>query len=101
MKGSQGQATAPAQLPVRSTSAPESGEVSFDEGNTWQAVSMSPGDGWYYNGHSGEVPNGEYKIQMRGRDRAGNVGDMVSVSLTVDNAPPAVSITERWWIWET
>jgi len=62
---------------------------------------MSGGDGWSYIWRSGEVPNGEYTIQMRGRDRAGNVGDVVSVTLHVDNAPPAVSITERWWIWES
>jgi hypothetical protein len=85
---------------VDGMSGPEGGEVSVDGGNTWQAISMSAGDGWSYNWHSGEVPNGEYTIQMRGRDRAGNVGDVVSVALTVDNAPPAVSITERWWIWE-
>jgi hypothetical protein len=82
-------------------SGPEGGEVSVDEGNTWQAVLMSAGDSWSYNWHSGEVPNGEYTIQMRGMDHAGNFGDVVSVKLTVDNAPPAVSITERWWIWET
>jgi hypothetical protein len=86
---------------VDGMSGPDGGEVSVDGGNTWQAVSMSAGDGWSYIWHSGEVPNGEYTIQMRGRDRAGNVGDVVSVALTVDNAPPAVSITERWWIWET
>jgi hypothetical protein len=34
-------------------------------------------------------------------DRAGNDSDVSTISLTVDNAPPAVSITERWWIWET
>jgi len=38
---------------------------------------------------------------MRGLDQAGNVCDMVSVSLTVENGPPAVSITERWWIWDS
>ncbi|RJP52993.1 MAG: hypothetical protein C4583_05560 [Anaerolineaceae bacterium] len=85
---------------VDGTSGPAGGDISVDEGNTWQAVSISAGDGWSYIWHSGEVPNGEYTIQMRGRDRAGNVGDVVSVALTVDNAPPAVSITERWWIWE-
>ena len=83
------------------TSGPEGGDISVDGGNTWQAVSMNTGDGWSYNWPSGEVPNGEYTIQMRGMDRAGNVGNVVSVKLTVDNAPPAVSITERWWIWET
>ncbi|MBL8078180.1 MAG: hypothetical protein JNM55_09490, partial [Anaerolineales bacterium] len=86
---------------VDGTSGPAGGDISVDEGNTWQAVSISAGDGWSYIWHSGEVPNGEYTIQMRGRDRAGNVGNLVSVALTVDNAPPAVSITERWWIWET
>lgn len=86
---------------VDGMSGPDGGEVSVDGGNTWQAVSMSAGDGWSYIWHSGEVPNGEYTIQMRGRDRAGNVGDLVSIALTVDNVPPAVSITERWWIWET
>ena len=37
---------------------------------------------------------------MRGMDRAGNDSDVSTIPLTVDNAPPAVSITERWWIWE-
>ena len=58
-------------------------------------------DNWSYLWHSNEVPNGGYNLQMRGMDRAGNVGDMVSVSLTVDNGPPAVSITESGWIWES
>jgi len=83
------------------TSGPEGGEVSIDDGNTWQSVSMDSGDGWSTIWPSSEVPNGKYTIRMRGRDRAGNVGDLVSVALTVDNAPPAVSITERWWIWES
>lgn len=86
---------------VDGTSGPEGGEISVDGGNTWQAVSMSAGDDWSYIWDSGEVPNGDYTIQMRGRDRAGNDSDISSISLTVDNAPPAVSITEQWWIWET
>lgn len=83
------------------TSGPEGGEVSVDAGNTWQEVSMSAGDGCSFIWLSDEVPNGDYTIQMRGRDRAGNLGDVVSVRLTVDNASPSVSITERWWIWES
>lgn len=86
---------------VDGTSGPEGGEVSFDEGNTWQSVSMDSGDGWTTIWHSSEVPDGDYTIQMRGRDRAGNIGEVVLVRLTVDNRPSAVSITERWWIWET
>jgi hypothetical protein len=81
------------------TSGPEGGELSVD-GVTWQTVSLNA-SGWSFNWQSGEVPNGEYTLQMRGMDHAGNESDISSVSLTVDNAPPAVSITERWWIWET
>jgi len=82
-------------------SGPASGEISLDNGATWQAVSMGTGSAWSYIWHSNEVPNGEYILQMHGMDRAGNVGDVVSVKLTVDNGPPAVSITDRWWIWES
>lgn len=81
-------------------SGAEEGEISVDGGITWQSVSMT-GDDWSYRWDSGGAPNGERFIQMRGRDRAGNLADVVSVRLTVDNAPPAVSITERWWIWES
>ena len=82
-------------------SGPASGEISLDNGVTWQSASIGTGSAWSYVWHSNEVPNGEYILQMRGMDRAGNVGDVVSVTLTVDNGPPAVSITERWWIWES
>lgn len=82
-------------------SGPANGEISLDHGATWQAVSMGTGSAWSYVWHSNEVPNGENILQMRGMDRAGNVGDVVPITLTVDNGPPAVSITERWWIWES
>ncbi len=82
------------------TSGPEGGEISIDGGVTWQPVSLN-GSAWTFTWHSGEVPNGEYTIQMRALDHAGNGSDVSSISLTVDNAPPAVSISERWWIWET
>ncbi len=82
------------------TSGPEGGEISVDGGSTWFPVSLHV-DTWSFVWRSGEVPNGEYIIQMRGLDRAGNDSTISTVSLTVDNAPPAVSITERWWIWET
>jgi len=82
------------------TSGPEGGEISVDGGVTWQPVLLEAGN-WSFVWQSGEVPNGEYTIQVRGLDRAGNDSNVSTVSLTVDNAPPAVSITERWWIWET
>jgi len=82
------------------TSGPERGEISVDGGSTWLPVSLHA-DAWSFVWRSGEVPNGDYTIQMRGLDRAGNDSAASTISLTVDNAPPAVSITERWWIWET
>jgi hypothetical protein len=82
------------------TSGPASGEVSMDEGATWQEVTID-GNTWSTIWHSGEVPNGEYTIQVRGIDRAGKEGEPVSIVLTVDNGPPTVSITEKWWIWES
>ncbi len=82
------------------TSGTDGGELSIDGGTTWQAVSMDTEDTWSFTWQSNEVPNGQYTLQMRGMDQAGNVGDPASITLVVDNGPPAVSITERWWIWE-
>lgn len=82
------------------TSGPEEGEISVNGGITWQPVLLNASS-WSFIWQSGEVPNGEYIVQVRGTDRAGNDSDISSISLTVDNAPPAVSITDWWWIWET
>jgi hypothetical protein len=81
------------------TSGPEGGEISVDGGITWQTVLLRTSD-WSFIWQSGEVPNGDYTVHMRGWDSAGNTSNTSSISLIVDNAPPAVSITERWWIWE-
>ena len=83
------------------TSGTDGGELSIDGGTTWQTVSRGTGDTWSFTWQSNEVPNGQYTLQMRGMDRAGNIGDPASITLVVDNGPPAVSITERWWIWES
>jgi hypothetical protein len=82
------------------TSGPEEGEISVNGGITWQPVLLNASS-WSFIWQSGEVPNGEYIVQVRGTDRAGNDSDISSISLTVDNAPPAVSITDWWWIWKT
>jgi len=83
------------------TSGPANGELSLDGRTTWQAVSMGVGDTWSFAWQTNEVPNGAYELQMRGIDRAGNLGDSASITLIVDNGPPSVSITEHWWIWES
>jgi hypothetical protein len=83
------------------TSGADDGELSLDGGTTWQAVSMDSGDTWSFAWRTNEVPNGQYTLQMRGMDKAGNVGDAASLTLVVDNGLPSVSITEHWWIWES
>jgi hypothetical protein len=83
------------------TSGAAGGELSTDGGTTWQPLTMGAGDTWSFTWHSNEVPNGQYTLQMRGIDQAGNVGDVASLTLVVDNGPPSVFITERWWIWES
>jgi hypothetical protein len=77
------------------------GELSIDGGTTWQAVSLDGGGAWSFAWNSGEVPNGEYVLQVRGQDLAGKFGDAPSITLVVDNFPPKVSLTDRWWIWES
>jgi hypothetical protein len=83
------------------TSGVAGGELSLDGGATWQAVSMDGGDAWSFVWRSSEAPNGKYALLMRGQDQAGNIGGPAALTLVVDNAPPCVSIAERWWIWET
>ncbi|MBX3038600.1 MAG: hypothetical protein KF758_16940 [Anaerolineales bacterium] len=82
------------------TSGIGGGEISTDGGVNWQAVLINNETDWEYPWHSNEVPNGEYSLLMRAIDQAGNIGEPDVVSLVVSNAPPSVSITERWWIWE-
>jgi hypothetical protein len=67
------------------TSGPEGGEISIDRGNTWQPVVLEASN-LSFNWQSGEVPNRDYTIQVRGLDRAGNDSDVSTISLTVDNA---------------
>jgi hypothetical protein len=76
-------------------------ELSVDGGTTWQVISIDGGNNWSVPWSTGEVPNGQYQLQIRGIDHAGNVGNAVSITLVVDNGPPHVSLTDRWWIWES
>ncbi|MEP0806810.1 MAG: hypothetical protein HRF47_15120 [Chloroflexota bacterium] len=84
-----------------STSGAAGGELSLDGGTTWRAVSMGGNDAWAFTWQSNEAPNGQYTLLMRGWDRAGNIGNPASITLVVENGPPSVSISERWWIWES
>jgi hypothetical protein len=82
------------------TSGVERVEVSVDNGATWQMRTVDSGNTWSFPWNAADVRSGEYTLQVRGVDQAGNVGDVDTVTLTVLNGPPFVSITEHWWIWE-
>lgn len=82
------------------TSGIGGGEISTDGGGSWQSVLIKNETDWEYIWQSNEVPNGEYFLLVRAIDQAGNIGEPDVVSLVVNNAPPSVSITERWWVWE-
>ena len=82
-------------------SGPASGEFSCDGGVTWQPVSVA-GDGtWSFQWDSQGIPNGPYTLLLQGVDEAGNLGSPGQVGVLVNNRPPSVSLTKRWWIWET
>jgi hypothetical protein len=83
------------------TSGAANCELSLDGGTTWQAVAIAAGNLWSIAWNTGEVPNGQYELQIRGIDQAGNIGNATSITLVVDNGPPHVSLTDRWWIWES
>ncbi len=82
-------------------SGPASGELSLNEGTIWQPVAMDAGGVWSFAWDTTGLLNGSYTIFMRATDEAGNRGDAAQIVLLVDNLPPSVSLTDRWWIWES
>jgi hypothetical protein len=82
-------------------SGPAGGEFSFDDGLTWQPVSVAGNGIWSFQWDTQGVSNGSYTLLVRGLDAAGNMGEPGQVEVVVDNLPPSVSLTKRWWIWET
>lgn len=83
------------------TSGPAGGEFSFDDGLTWRPVSVEGNGVWSFQWDTQGLSNGDYTLLVRGMDEAGNVGSPGSLGALVDNLPPSVSLTKRWWIWET
>ncbi len=83
------------------TSGPATGELSVDRGTTWQAVLMGTAETWSFTWNSTVIANGQYQVQVRGTDQAGNQAEPVSIGLIVDNGPPLVTIAKHWWIWES
>jgi hypothetical protein len=76
-------------------------EVSLDGGTTWLPADLA-GDSWTLHWDTASIPNGVYSILVRAADAAGNVERPLSVlTLTIDNLPPKVKITDWWWIWDS
>jgi hypothetical protein len=83
------------------TSGPAGGEFSFDDGLTWEPVSVAGNGAWSFQWDTQGLSNGDYNLFVRGMDEAGNVGNPGQVGVVVNNLPPSVTLTKRWWIWET
>jgi hypothetical protein len=83
------------------TSGPAGGEFSFDDGLTWEPVPVAGNGTWSFQWDTQGLSNGDYTLLVRGMDEAGNVGSPGQVGVVVNNLPPSVSLTKRWWIWET
>ncbi len=83
------------------TSGLESGDVSLDGGAAWLPLSLGAGGRWSTVWDTSRLPFGWYTLLARGVDEAGNRGDATGISVHVGGLPPVVSLTERWWIWES
>jgi hypothetical protein len=75
-------------------------EYSLDGGLTWQTTSHTNGN-WMISYNTTQRPDGQYTILVRATDQAGHIESPVSLVVAVNNAPPKVSLSEWWWIWES
>jgi hypothetical protein len=55
---------------------------------------------WSYDWDTTQGPNGVFALIARATDEAGNV-TTDQVNVIVDNAPPTVTLTDSWEIWDT
>jgi hypothetical protein len=75
-------------------------EVSVNGGAAWHSVPWAADGSWSYAWDTTDGPNGVFALIARSTDEAGN-STTQQTNIIVDNAPPSLSITESWWIWET
>jgi len=76
-------------------------EYSFDDGLTWETIAHTDG-AWAIPFDTTSGPDGDYTLLVRATDVAGHTETSpASLTITVNNAPPKVSMTESWWIWES
>ncbi|MFC0178881.1 Ig-like domain-containing protein, partial [Thorsellia kenyensis] len=71
----------------RGLSADERIEISLDGGKTW-AFAIPTGNSWYYDNTTKVLADGEYNVQVRVVDLAGNVGATDTQKVVVDTKGP-------------
>lgn len=74
------------------TSGISNAEFSLDGGATWATVPVVSGNSWSLVWNTNQMSNGQYSLQIRGADQAGNVGAAASITLTVNNVSSQASL---------
>lgn len=75
-------------------------ELSFDDGNSWQALEPMSGE-WTYAWDTRRLSNGIARVLVRGTDLAGNMEAPRRIEVILANQPPRISVQESWLIWES
>ena len=81
------------------TSAVHNVEFSPD-GSSWLAASFIDSR-WSFELDTSALDNGDHTLYLRSTDKAGNIGQPISVHVILDNFAPYVKLTETWNIWES
>lgn len=76
-------------------------EFSLDGGLAWKSLVYAADGKWSISYDTTTGPDGQHTILVRATDNAGHSEMPVSLNVTVNNAPPKVSLSEWWWIWES
>ncbi|WP_093320565.1 Ig-like domain-containing protein [Thorsellia anophelis] len=62
-------------------------QISLDDGETWE-YAVPTGNSWYFDNSSTILNDGEYNVQVRVVDLAGNVGTTASKLIVIDTKGP-------------
>jgi hypothetical protein len=78
----------------------QSVEISFDSGQSWEALELRGLD-WSTSWDTSGLTNGRYPVWARARDVAGHLESTAEVTLLVDNLPPFVDLQDSWPVEES
>jgi hypothetical protein len=73
-------------------------ELSFDEGQTWQAVTGT--ESWNTAWNTADGANGIHAVRLQAMDQAGLTTEQ-TVYVGVDNQSPEISLPDSWIQWDT